>query len=243
LEKPTEDGREYNSLVARASQANALVEQMQRARRLYATGRGIEQAFGSNLINRSDPMIDIAPDDVLRMSPDAARSKALRAVETRGRTLGSNPDPMDTLIRASITEDPPNVDGSYIARRTLITESDAYRSDWNRVVTEPHPLLTAEEIGALRALKDLDRYENRAMGDFTNTAGRYGVPVFIDACSTNWTPVGGPAGSVLALRNYRVDGAWRCQERRLGRFGVMVSGGGLSSWRTSRRASHATPAM
>jgi hypothetical protein len=46
-----------------------------------------------------------------------------------------------------------------------------------------------------------------------------------------------------AFCNYLADVAWRFQERRLDRFGLIVPGGGLSSWRTSSRASHAIPAM
>jgi len=50
-------------------------------------------------------------------------------------------------------------------------------------------------------------------------------------------------GCSSAFRNFVADVAWRFQEDRLGRFGLIVSGGGLSSWRTSSRASHAIPVM
>jgi hypothetical protein len=73
------------------------------------------------------------------LRPDEARSKALRAVETRGRNLASaQADQIDSLIRSTLTADDPNCDGSYVAKRTLLTESDAYRSGWKRVVTDPN---------------------------------------------------------------------------------------------------------
>ena len=47
----------------------------------------------------------------------------------------------------------------------------------------------------------------------------------------------------MRSRNYLADVAWRVRERWLGRFGLKISGGGLSSSRTSCRASHTSPAM
>ena len=49
-------------------------------------------------------------------------------------------------------------------------------------------------------------------------------------------------GRSYAFRNYLADVAWRVRERWLGRFGLKISGGGLSSSRTSSRTSHASPA-
>jgi HK97 family phage major capsid protein len=61
------------------------------------------------------------------------------------------------------------------ARRVLVTENDDYRSAWLKMVTDPHPILTAEENRAVQAW-----YEFRTMGDWTTTAGGFGIPVFID---------------------------------------------------------------
>jgi len=62
-----------------------------------------------------------------------------------------------------------------IARRILVTETDAYRSAWMKLVTRQHPQLTQEEQ---RALAGFEEY--RAMAEGTDSAGGYGVPVFID---------------------------------------------------------------
>jgi HK97 family phage major capsid protein len=143
-------------------------------------GRGaVERAFGGSLAGSTTPFVDDA-QSVLRMAGGEARDRALRALETRGQNLKPDQqDQVETLLRAQISKETPNVDGAYIAKRSLITESDAYRSAWRQVVTDPHPVLTAEEAAALRALRQLD-VEYRAMFEGSSAAGGYGVPVFID---------------------------------------------------------------
>jgi HK97 family phage major capsid protein len=116
----------------------------------------------------------------LRLSDSEARSRALRALEQRGRDLGPDQqDRVEGLIRAQMSQEQPNVDGGYLARRLLITESQEYRSAWARLMTSDHPLLTEAEIQSVRALQRLEA-ENRAMSEGTTTAGGYGVPVFLD---------------------------------------------------------------
>jgi HK97 family phage major capsid protein len=124
------------------------------------------------------------PGEVLRMSRDSARDSALRMLESRAQHLKpEQQDQVEQLLRSRITEDNPNTDGSYIAKRTLITESDAYRSAFQQVLTEPHPIFTAEEAEAMRSLRSLDQ-EYRAMSEGTSSAGGYGVPVFLDPTIT-----------------------------------------------------------
>jgi HK97 family phage major capsid protein len=121
------------------------------------------------------------PETVMRMSPADVRDDALRALEARGRELNADQqDKVDQLLRSVVSEDNPNTDGAYVARRILLTESDAYRSGWQRVVTQAHPVLTGEEVEALRAFEAMERSELRAMNEGTPSAGGYGVPVFID---------------------------------------------------------------
>lgn len=121
-----------------------------------------------------------APDDVVSMKGDQLRSAAMRMLDARSRALPADAvDHVDDLLRSTISADQPNVDGSYIAQRILITESPAYRSAFQQVISEPMPLLNAEETAALRSLRKLDSY--RSMGEVTPSAGGYGVPVFIDS--------------------------------------------------------------
>jgi len=64
-----------------------------------------------------------------------------------------------------------------IARRIIVTENDAYRDEIMKLTTHPQgfALLNDEERGALRAWE-----EYRAASEGTNSAGGYGIPVFID---------------------------------------------------------------
>jgi HK97 family phage major capsid protein len=170
-----DESAEYERLTRLADRVKGHVQ----LREQYARGVGVERAFGGSLVDRSLP--SVASDDVLRMAVDTARETALRAVEHLGRGLDSrNQDRVDGLLRSTLSADNPNLDGSLIARRLLLTETPVYHSAWQRVVTEPHPVLTDEEARSLRAMVELDRYETRAMGDFTNSAGGYGIPVLID---------------------------------------------------------------
>lgn len=119
--------------------------------------------------------------EVRTMTAAQVRDDALRALEARGKHLdAAQGDKVDALLRSVISEDNPNTDGSYVARRILLTESDAYRSAWQRVVTRPNPILTAEEADAMRAFEEFERTETRAMSEGTQSAGGYGVPAFID---------------------------------------------------------------
>ena len=62
---------------------------------------------------------------------------------------------MEATIRTRLGPENRDLDGEYVARRMLITESPEYRSAWQQVMSEPHPLLTDGEIRALRAYREL----------------------------------------------------------------------------------------
>ena len=112
--------------------------------------------------------------DPLSASRGEVRDAALKVLEKEGKRLSARQiDHVDLLINTSDE----NVDGSYIAKRLLITESPAYRSAFVKGVTRVNPRWTAEEDRALRAFEDL---EARTMSEGTTTAGGFGVPVLID---------------------------------------------------------------
>jgi len=107
---------------------------------------------------------------VRRMSIPEARSGALRVLDDRGASAHLRSDQKDELekqIRKSTD----------IARRILVTEHEAYRSAWHKLVTDPNAaaVLSDDERTAMRAYA-----EYRAMSEGTSTAGGFGVPVFID---------------------------------------------------------------
>ena len=113
---------------------------------------------------------DDAYADVRRLTATEARDKALRRLENKYSTAHMSTGQTDEVER-QIRRDPD------IARRILVTETDAYRSAWMKVVTDPNALalLSDEERDAVRAWN-----EYRAAAEWTTTAGGFGIPVFID---------------------------------------------------------------
>lgn len=113
----------------------------------------------------------VEPRDVSRMGRVEARDAAMRVLDdsTATRHLASDQkDRVDAIMRTQTH----NLDGSAIARRLLLTETDAYRSGWTKAVTQATPAFTSEEARALD--------EFRAMSIGTDTSGGFGVPVLID---------------------------------------------------------------
>jgi HK97 family phage major capsid protein len=134
---------------------------------------------GFNLNTRSQ----IDARDALGADAESVRSSAVALADgyLHDRSADHLTDEQRTAFEALVRSDDENLDGSYIARRALITESADYRSAWAQLVTQPHPLLTHEEVSAIRALRDLDRHEYRAASEASpGNAGGYGIPVFID---------------------------------------------------------------
>jgi HK97 family phage major capsid protein len=107
---------------------------------------------------------------VTRLTNSEARDGALRKLEERGATAHMRADEKDEVerqIRRSTD----------IARRIIVTENDAYRDAWLKMVTRPNGAmyLNEEERNAMMAW---DEY--RTMSEGSNAAGGFGIPVFID---------------------------------------------------------------
>jgi len=142
---------------------------------------------GAEIAGAPQHMTRVMPfdDDVMRLSDDQVRDRALKALETRGKHLDSGQqDQLDMLLRAKISEQSPNVNGTYVAKRMLITESDDYRSAFAQFINAGlrgrTPVLTGPEAEAFRALEALDAAEFRGMSEGSVAAGLAGVPVTID---------------------------------------------------------------
>jgi HK97 family phage major capsid protein len=108
--------------------------------------------------------------DVRRLTPSETRERALRRLDDRASTAHMTAD-QKTEVERAIRKDPD------IGRRILVTETEAYRNAWMKLVTNPNAnmILDDEERDAVRAYE-----EYRAMGEVTTTAGGFGIPVFID---------------------------------------------------------------
>jgi HK97 family phage major capsid protein len=138
-------------------------------------GRRMERAYDG--LDRHEPW-DYG--DPLTMRGHQARDAARRVLDSRGAAEHLTDDQatrVEKLIGDAENED---VEESYVARRTLLTMSPAYRSAFKQLMSSPHPVLTAEEARAVRDFQRFERMESRALGEVTPSAGGYGVPVFID---------------------------------------------------------------
>jgi len=107
--------------------------------------------------------------DVHGASFTELRDRALQVLETEGRDLAPRQlDHIDRLLRSRSSE----TDGSIIAKRLLLSETDDYRSAFRKAVTDTAPVFTPDEAHAVA--------EFRAATEGTGSAGGFGVPVLID---------------------------------------------------------------
>lgn len=106
---------------------------------------------------------------VVRMLAGEARDMALRALDDRGSSAHLRPDEKDH-IEVQVRR---NTD---VARRIIVTENEAYRSAWMKMVTQVDGAmyLEDEERAAMRA------YSEYRAASSSNASGGFGVPVFID---------------------------------------------------------------
>ena len=122
----------------------------------------VAQAYANIRYGLDDPA-----GDTRRLTAGEARDRALRVLDSRDASELS--DAQKTQVDKMLRRD------TVTARRILVTENEDYRNAWMKMVTDPHPILSPEENRAVQAW-----YEFRAMGDWTTTAGGFGIPVFID---------------------------------------------------------------
>lgn len=108
--------------------------------------------------------------DVRRLTNYEARDRALRVLDSKSNNNHLRAYELDHVER-QIRK---NHD---VARRVIVTENEAYREAWLKLVTQPNAaaLLTDEERTAIRAWE-----EYRAMSEGVAASGGYGIPVFID---------------------------------------------------------------
>lgn len=125
--------------------------------------KAVQQAMANIEYKSDDPFAAVR-----RMSVPEARDAALRALDDRTASAHLRSDQKDEVER-QIRK---NTD---IARRILVTETEDYRTAWQKLVTQPQPILSDGERTAVMAYM-----EYRAMSEGTTTAGGFGIPVFID---------------------------------------------------------------
>ena len=116
------------------------------------------------------PLDEYRGADVRKLDVRAARDGALRVLEDREQTSILQTEQVDHLDR-TVRRD------TDIARRILVTENDAYRSAWHKLMSDHQAAayLSDEERHAVMRWQ-----EYRAMAEGVTTAGGFGIPVFID---------------------------------------------------------------
>jgi HK97 family phage major capsid protein len=112
--------------------------------------------------------------DIRSLTRHEARDKALKALESRDLT-GHLEERQQIHMEKLLRKWSRDTDGSYIARRLLLTENRHYQSAFVKMVTRTQPVLTYEEQQAMEAYDEF-----RAMSIGTDSAGGFGVPVLID---------------------------------------------------------------
>jgi HK97 family phage major capsid protein len=150
---------------ARTAEFDAL--EAREARIDAARSRVVERAAG---VDAPQIMKRTATDvDVSRASRSEIRDAALAILDRDGKHLAArNGDHVEGLLRTRSTI----TDGGVIAKRMVLTESDAYRSAFMKGVSQNSPAFTADEARALD--------EFRSMSEGVDTAGGFGIPVLID---------------------------------------------------------------
>ena len=112
-----------------------------------------------------------ANTDIRSLDRSEARSMALAAVE--GADLSTD---QQVGFERMLNMRGHQQNGHLVALRTIATENDEYRSAWQKMVTEPHPVLSGEESAAVLRFREVER----AMSIGTDGAGGFGIPVVID---------------------------------------------------------------
>ncbi|MCP2284874.1 phage major capsid protein, HK97 family [Promicromonospora umidemergens] len=163
----------WAELDAEETEVRAEIEKLEVAEVRAAKIAEQRAKFQSVQIGAPVPSDDV---DVRSLSRPDAQSRALKRSEETSKMLGLRADQeskIERLLRASSG----NISGDFLARRLLLTETDAYRSAYMKGMTSASPAFTPEEARALAAFRAL---EERAMNEGTGSAGGFGVPVLID---------------------------------------------------------------
>jgi HK97 family phage major capsid protein len=156
----------WDSLDAELREVRSDIEALADADALAGRVASQRAKYGALKVDGTDPGRSGLRDSAQRILDDQRRAS--------GHLSARQGDHVDALLRSTDK----NVDGDVIATMILLTENDTYRSAFQRVMTDPHPVLTAAEAEALRA------YESFRAMSLTDGAGGFGVPAFLDASIT-----------------------------------------------------------
>lgn len=157
---------DLDAIVARKEQ----VAQIARNRANREDGDGA-RGGAPQVMRRVDPF-DGA--DVRTLPDREVRDRARKVLDDDSHTRHLRDDQREQVERI-LRRASGDCSGAHVGRRLLLTESEAYRSAFVKLVTRQNPVLHPEEARAVEAFDEF-----RAMSIGTDAAGGYGVPILID---------------------------------------------------------------
>lgn len=170
---------EHTELTTQLTEARAAIERRRAVVRGLAQQPGhTESGDGTTGAPRSPEFMRrvdaFEPVDVRTLTLLEARDRGLKVLETRDHIRHLADHQVEKADRVLRTENR-DCSGGYIGRLMVLTEHEDYRSAFLKLVTQPNPVLTAEESRAVNAVAEF-----RAMSGGTDAAGGFGVPILID---------------------------------------------------------------
>lgn len=169
---------EWETLEADEKKAEERAKVLERVRAARVNPGAVESGDGPAAGANVEVMRRVEPfakgDNPERMTRMEARDKALKALDLDNLTEHLD-ERQKVALSTLLRKQSKNTDGAMIARRLLVTESEAYRSAFMKRATSDTPVFTAEEGEALQRFNEF-----RAMTIGTDAAGGFGVPVLID---------------------------------------------------------------
>jgi HK97 family phage major capsid protein len=176
----------WDALETELSETRSKVEEARAAlERRRATVRGLADKAGHSEAGDGATGAPKSPEFMRKVEPfDGAdvRSLTRREVRDRGLKVLDTKDLTRHLAAEQLEKaegilrtQTPDLDGGHVARLMLLTENEHYRSAFQQLVSQPVPILSAEEARAVKAYNEF-----RAMSGGTDASGGYGVPVLID---------------------------------------------------------------
>lgn len=158
-------------------------------RELARSQANTEPGDGARYLGGTGPALQKKADpfegNLLRMPSEEIVSRARSLIENEKRVFVSDASRarLDEWVQRSVDDDDADpdfgFDGSYIARRMLLTERPIYRAAFRKYVAGHDALgMSAEEQAAISDFQRFERFEvRRALNENTTTAGGFGIPV------------------------------------------------------------------
>ena len=167
-ELTSDEDNPVHALEAEKKQIESRLAVLEAADRVGATEIG-EDRHVPNFMKQTETDVDLRT-----ASRGEVRDAALKVLENEHRDqMVPVSDENAAHIQKLINTRSQNLDGDVVARRLLVTETDAYRSAFGKAMAYAQPAWNAEEQNAISQFRAAEQ-------SLTSASGGYGVPVLID---------------------------------------------------------------